>query len=313
MEILLIGGNGVLGLAIQRQITTHRELYSIQVAKSSLHCFISKHPDRQQGVAYSLEEGFISNLDAASDESDKIAILLAGISNPTAAYLEKNKAYRVNFSGSVKILEQLEKAGYKTIFVSSVEVFPGERIDYREVSSPHPLNWYGNLKFQTESYILNCLNNCKIVRTSWNIPSSQHRVGRDPVEVTYRSLLAEDPKMAVDNFFTPICADDFAQIILELAKQFDQIPRLIHVAGPDPVSRTDFADIILSSSLNKALRQYRKVFHYELFPDIEETRGRINGLSNELLGKLITPSFRNIWDLVKIRTAQLDEIYMEGF
>jgi dTDP-4-dehydrorhamnose reductase len=304
MQILIIGGNGVLGKALQ----AHFDRIGIQY-KIAKACATIQPGTIGDTPTYNLYKGEIEGLDYGNFSKKKIAILLAGISNPTKAYSDKLNSYNINFLGTIKILEKLEQFGYWTFFVSSVEVFPGKKIDYKETDSPEPLNWYGQLKCRVEEFIMSRLESSTILRTGWNIPATQHRTGRDPVEVTYRSLLSANPRMAVDNYFTPISAEDFAIALTRIAQSEICDARIIHIASSEIYSRSEFADLILATSRNVDLNRYDKVFHHDFYSGKSELRGRINGLSNKLLTAISPMTFTAIENIVTNRIRQLDEIY----
>lgn len=304
MQVLVIGGNGVLGNALKAHFNRHGIQYKVAKACASVEPGpIGDTP------TYNLYKGEIEGLDYSNLSRKKIAILLAGISNPTQAHSDKRNSYNINFIGTIKLLEKLEQFGYWTFFVSSVEVFPGQRIDYKETDSPEPLNWYGQLKYRVEEFIVSQLESCTILRTGWNIPTAQHQTGRDPVEVTYRSLLSSSPRMAIDNYFTPISAEDFAIALTRIAQSEICDVRIIHIASSEIYSRSEFADLILATSRNVDLNRYDKVFHHDFYSGKSEPRGRINGLSNKLLTAISPMTFTAIENIVRNRIRQLDEIY----
>jgi len=304
MEILIIGGNGVLGNALQAQC--NRNGIKHEVAKT----LTTTEPETiRETPLYNLYEGKIEGLNYSDFSRNKIAILLAGMSSPTEAHSDKPSSYKINFIGTIKLLETLEQYGYWTFFVSSVEVFPGKKINYKETDSPEPLNWYGHLKYRVEEYIRTCLRHCVIIRTGWNIPTTQSRAGRDPVEVTYKSLLSTRPQMVVDQYFTPIGADDFSASLLQFAKTGISDERIIHIASSEVFSRSDFADSILKKSKNKQLNNYKKAFYNDFYDSAKEPRGRINGLSNGLLLSISPITFSAIDEIIEIRIRQLDTMY----
>jgi dTDP-4-dehydrorhamnose reductase len=298
--MLLIGGNGLIGQALQDELQI---LGSDYVVANRTH----KNGECDSTVSYSLETGTISGLQKLESSFKRVAVILGGISSPTAVFANPSYAYRTNFVNTVKIINELEENGFKSFFVSSVEVFPGESIEYTERDKTRPLNVYGALKLRVEEYVKNCVSKCTIVRTSWNIASRGEQVGRDPVQQTYLSLLKDEPKMSVDTFFTPICANTFSNALVKLT-ELDHHLDCVHIAGTNPISRAHFADLILRHSLNNALRPYKKAFHHQIYPSSSETRGRLNGLSTAELRQLISFNPPEIESIIQNRVRALDRM-----
>jgi dTDP-4-dehydrorhamnose reductase len=125
--------------------------------------------------------------------------LLSAYSNPTWISKNKIKAKNLNFNSTIDFIEFLKPINPRIIFMSSVEVFDGEKGGYSEKDSPNPLNYYGKLKYNLEKYLENNYSNYTIVRTGWNV--GLNKKSRCVVSLTYETLLKKKARMAVFNIF----------------------------------------------------------------------------------------------------------------
>jgi dTDP-4-dehydrorhamnose reductase len=210
------------------------------------------------------------------------AVLFAGESNPNKVFQNPTATHITNVTRTIKLLDILNSQDIKTIFISSIEVFPGVKFGYAETDHPNPLNLYGQYKLAVEEKI-KLLKNCHVARTTWNIPTLDlySKSSRCPIGLTVESLKSRKPEMAVDSFFNPILATDTAKL-LETALSVDTAPKIIHLAGPNFYSRYEFAKMIYSScdvslQLNQpAPVEFEKIMHSRVEP-----RGRLAVMKSE--------------------------------
>jgi len=120
------------------------------------------------------------------------------------------------------------RAGARLIHVSTDLVFDGEHgAPYREEDEPRPISAYGRAKLEAERLV-----DGLIVRTSLlygkDEPGPQERLATDPKATFY-----------VDEIRCPTRVDELAGALLELAGA--DVSGVLHVAGPEAVSRLEFA------------------------------------------------------------------------
>jgi dTDP-4-dehydrorhamnose reductase len=126
------------------------------------------------------------------------------------------------------------RAGARLVHVSTDLVFDGEEgAPYAEDAEPRPVSAYGQAKLDAERLVRELHPEALIVRTSllYGLPS--------PGPQERMALLAETP-FYVDEIRSPVHAGELAAALLELGPR-DDVPRLLHVAGPDAVSRYELA------------------------------------------------------------------------
>jgi len=124
----------------------------------------------------------------------------------------------------------------KFFFLSTDAVFDGEKKNYTEQDAPQPIWDYGKAKRRAEEIVLS--NGGTVIRTSLVY-------GFDPLDSRTRDLFLglRGEKLLIsyfdDEYRCPIYVSDLCEALLELGKV--NAPSVIHVAGPQRLSRYEFA------------------------------------------------------------------------
>jgi dTDP-4-dehydrorhamnose reductase len=292
MTFYVIGASGLIGNALVNKL-----LKSGQKVVSTRN-LSSNHPDH---VKLDLKVDDLSVLISSIKSSDTV-YLLAAYSNPSWIFAHQEEAIALNRNGTKRLIDALRSASPHLIFMSSVEVFDGISGSYAEEHTPNPLNFYGQLKYEIEQYINSTYSQSTIVRTGWNIGAN---VGsRCVVKLTYESLLAPDAKMANDNVFSIIDANDTAEGLSRLSSETDI--RKIHLAADRPLKRTELAELIMKYSLHRSRMNYSSCS----FADIPytEPRGRLNNLKNDYSKLRLGINYGDVVNVVRAKVALLDSL-----
>lgn len=158
------------------------------------------------------------------------------------AYRQEDRA--VNVGGAENVARAAAAAGARLVHLSTDVVFDGRKgAPYVEEDPPSPVTGYGRAKAEAEAKVAAAHPAALIVRTSLlygGVQPSRHE------------LSASDPGFT---FFTneirsPIQVGDLASALLELAEL--DVGGPLHVAGADPVSRADFAELIVGRPVPSA-------------------------------------------------------------
>ena len=131
----------------------------------------------------------------------------------------------------VRSTRNVAATGARVIHVSTDLVFDGEHAPYREGDEPRPVSAYGQAKLEAERLLP---DDALIVRTSllYGKPGGpQERLAADPNAVFY-----------TDEIRCPTRVEELAAALLELAGS--DVSGVLHVAGPDAVSRLEFARLL---------------------------------------------------------------------
>ncbi len=185
--------------------------------------------------------------DVSLDVCDRAAVddLMARV-RPGAvvhtAYLQGgDRMRRVNADGAAHVAAAAARHGARLIHLSTDFVFDGELArPYREDDPPRPVNEYGASKLDGERAVLEAHGGALVVRTSLIYagaePAPAERMVLDAV--SGRADLA----FFEDELRSPVARGDLAAALLELAELSQR--GVLHLAGPEPVSRLEFARLI---------------------------------------------------------------------
>ena len=221
MRILITGGNGQLGRALQTAFTsddveafghldldiTNRE----QVSRT-----ISRHqPD------------FVIHAAAWTDT--------AGCER------DPDFAMRVNGEGAAIVAEACREIGSAMVYISSNEVFDGEKsAPYVEDDQPNPHQRLRRSKLDGERRVQAALDGCCIVRTSW-----LYGPGREsfPEKILGPARRGGAMKVVTDENASPTFTVDLARAIAALVHE--RRPGIFHLTNAGACSRREWAEEVL--------------------------------------------------------------------
>lgn len=126
------------------------------------------------------------------------------------------------------------RAGSRLVHLSTDLVFDGQKESrYTEADEPRPVSVYGRAKRAAERVVSEICRQSLIVRTSllYGKPGPQEALA-----------LRRDVEFYTDEIRTPVRVVELAAALLELAES--ELEGTLHVAGPDAVSRYEFACVL---------------------------------------------------------------------
>lgn len=147
---------------------------------------------------------------------------------------------RIIVEGSRNVAEAAEAAGARLVHMSTDVVFPGRPAPYREGDPTFPINDYGRAKADAEAAVSAVAPSAVLLRTSL-IYGTDH-LGAPQTDVR-RAIGGEPFTFFTDEIRCPVHATDLARVIADLAGRRD-IAGPLHVAGPDALTRAEFATVI---------------------------------------------------------------------
>jgi dTDP-4-dehydrorhamnose reductase len=127
------------------------------------------------------------------------------------------------------VADAARRRGARLIHLSTDLVFDGEHPPYTEDDDPRPVSEYGRAKLEAEAFAADGL----VVRTSllYGKPGPQEALAA-----------RDDVVFHEDEIRCPAHVDDLAAALLELAAL--DVTGVLHVAGPDAVSRLELARLL---------------------------------------------------------------------
>ncbi len=175
------------------------------------------------------------------DFQPEVVIHAAAYTDVDGCENNRDLAHRVNAVGTHHVARAAEKSGAKLVYISTDYVFSGrKRTPYVETDNPHPLNVYGQSKWEGEQFVQQSCSRYMILRTSW----LYGRVGKNFVRtILSKADQEEELRVINDQVGCPTYAKDLAAAIATLIKI--ETYGLYHAAGQGPCSWFEFAEEIL--------------------------------------------------------------------
>lgn len=194
-----------------------------------------------------LYQGDITSADQMGTVIDRIlpdtVIHAAGWSSLDQCEKTKDLAVKINVDGTRNIVESIRRMNRDTklVFISSDYVFGGDRGNYSEGDEIAPQTVYGNTKALAEAGLRGSLNNYVIARTA----AVYGRGGRFFNFIVANLRDGKSVELYDDVLFTPTYIDYLLDSVERLIQ--NDFRGVVHVAGPDMVSRFSFGTMIAES------------------------------------------------------------------
>lgn len=165
---------------------------------------------------------------------------------------EKERAFAINYTGTIGLLSLAEQYRSKFVFISSDQVFDGTKALYSEASLVNAINYYGRLKILAEQRLLSYPNAaiCRTALVFGNIPAEQMDYfnqikHRDTLSV--QGYIVQHTKYRLEHNLRIILPDDefvSPTHVLLLADQLDHVisrnvSGILHCCGKGRISRYD--------------------------------------------------------------------------
>lgn len=180
-----------------------------------------------------------------------IFLHLAAYTDVDGAEKNRELTYKVNVDGTKNVFAAVQNKKKKFIYISTDFVFDGKNPPYFEDSSPNPISYYAQTKYEGEKIVT---GNAMIVRLSYPY-RAQFEPKKDFVRGIKSSLEQKKSlKMVTDSVFTPTFIDDIAYAFKHLLNNFS--PKVFHIVGSDSLSPYDAGKLIAKNfNLNESLIQ----------------------------------------------------------
>jgi dTDP-4-dehydrorhamnose reductase len=194
MRIVITGGLGQLGLALQEVLVGH-DLVIVDLPKTDI-------TDREaiETVIHEARAEIVIHCAAYTDVDDCAR-------NP-------DLAYQINAYGTQNVALSCRKLGTELVHISTNEVFAGDRLKgYEEWMPLDPINAYGRSKASAETFVRNLTNSYYIIRTSWLYAPG----GRNFIHVIIANARSTgEVRVVADEVANPTNVNDLANAIERL-------------------------------------------------------------------------------------------------
>ncbi len=211
MKLLVTGGAGYLGSELARQ-------HDVVVT------WLRTKPTAARGLRVDLADA--AEVDRAFAAADPDVVV------HTAYRQAEEHLQRDVIDATTNVARACAALDARLVYVSTDLVFDGDvGAPYVEADEPRTTSAYGRAKLEAERIAMRLHPDTLVVRTSL--------LYGNPGGPQERLALRDDVVFFADEIRTPIHVVDLAGALLELAA--GPATGILHVAGPDPLSRYDFA------------------------------------------------------------------------
>jgi len=233
-RVLITGGTGLLGVAIQRSAPKDIQGFSIYFPERSLPVPLP-FPIFAADVSDRME--MQSVFEWAKPD---VVIHTGAIGSVDFAEKNREQTRKINVGGTEVVAELCQIFESRLIYISSNAVFDGRTPFYSETAPVNPINYYGQLKVDAENVVRESTIPWTIVRPilMYGWPYQGER--DNPVVWWVRFLENGKPIKVVDNVFNkPLPAWSCADVIWAIIQQ--NRTGIYHAAGRDHISLYQFA------------------------------------------------------------------------
>ena len=231
MKLLIIGSSGFVGSYLAAE-TEKSGIDYIGTSRKQIggknEKFDIKTDDIQNVVKLHFNDTATSN----------VAVICSSVCKIDLCKTNFEESYIVNVTGTKKIVDTLDDFGFKTVFISTDNVFDGEKGYYSETDVATPVNEYGRQKRNIEKYLLERSENNLVLRLSKVVgckSSEPH-----PFDEWYRLATQHKEIYTIrGNIFSPTYVFDVAKGILCAIK--NGLTGVYHLCNNEHFSRTELA------------------------------------------------------------------------
>lgn len=247
-RLLVTGGSGFLGWEL---IHKAREEWNVCAT------FHSNRIDEPGISARRLDlRSFRELKELGADFKPEAVIHLAALSQPNVCQENPLLSKEINVTATSNLAGLAADRGIPFVFTSSDLVFAGDRAPYSEEDPPDPVSLYAEHKAVAEEAV-RAIHPDGAVRRMPMMFGPDSPSSHNFSAATAKSLREGKPlKLFTDEFRTPLSSTVASEALL----QFLHTPGLLHLGGPERVSRYDLGLMIaealeINSPAIKPLRQ----------------------------------------------------------
>ncbi len=232
-KILILGGTGLLGKAIMESCPKGIKLFTTHLRDlpTGLQCNGLRQLD-------------VSNREETQKLLQEIqpyaVVHMAGLGSVDFAEKNQHEAWVINVQGTQNVIDACRSLSTKLIYISSNAVFDGNHPPYHENSVRQPVNYYGQLKVESEDKVQSSGLEHAIVRPILMYGWHYLHARENPVTMWLRLLGEGKPlKVVNDRYWQPLYVEDCADLIWTILEKGKT--GLFNISGPDRISLYEFA------------------------------------------------------------------------
>jgi dTDP-4-dehydrorhamnose reductase len=219
-KILGIGASGLIG---SRVASLLQESYPIDNLSSQTGFDIRNAETVAKQIGEDTEHQvvilFAAKTDVDGCEKDKITdqeVLQKSSEEQKMFFRDTATAWAINVFGTQNVVAACKKANKKLIYISTDFVFDGNPPEegFTETDTPHPIDWYGQTKYEGEKVVEQSGLAYLILRPAFPYRPDVFPGKKDFAHIFLGLLAKKEPfKVVADALITPTFVDDIALAI----------------------------------------------------------------------------------------------------
>lgn len=146
-----------------------------------------------------------------------------------------NDSYKANVLQTIKLIDFCFKKDITPIYISTDNVFDGEKGNYKETDKTNPLNNYGKMKCEVENYLF-ASNKPYVLLRMGKVLGIDDTLIMESFNNLKRGKMAP---YAMDQVFTPVCAEDVCEFVQDIVH--NNYTGVFHLGSLKAVSRYEVA------------------------------------------------------------------------
>ncbi|MET9831411.1 sugar nucleotide-binding protein [Streptomyces sp. NPDC006385] len=237
----LVVGSGFVGTGIARRLAAGGETVTVTSRRRP------GHPPDTAGVRWQA----LDATDAVACERlvarlrPRRVVLVHGPSDVTWCEDHPDRAAAAHTAAAANLASAAGDA--RVLMISTDNVFDGSRPANAEHTPVAPANAYGRAKLRAEESLLDTATDPVVLRVSLvygHEPADAGKWLNFFAACAHRLLRGQPVTAPYDQWTTPVLVDDVAEVTAGILGAEGPVPRVLHLGGPDRVSRAAWASVV---------------------------------------------------------------------
>ena len=235
-RVMIVGGGGLLGRSLA-QVFRDETDWDVVLATRT-HLVDMKGYERWDSDSRSEWKRIV----LSERWKPNVIVNAAAMTNVDKCETERAEAWKANVGLVEIITEMCRKIDAWLVQISSDYIFDGHSGPYTELDRPAPINYYGKTKLAAENVCLRSGLESTIVRTMWlyGVAGEGKKTFSDWIVESLKN--GESINVVSDELGNPTFVDDVSYGVLKLIER--GVQGVVNVAGPERMSRMDWAEIV---------------------------------------------------------------------